>query len=295
MSYTTPAVTGADSGSLFRCIVGNAYGRDTSTAALLRIFAPPRAAFGASPLAGAAPLAVTFADSSSGTVASRRWDFGDNAVDSVRSPLHTYSKPGVYSVKLWVGGPGGADSIARPSLIHVSDTTVPVNDLRVTLASVGDSAVAASWKIDTTQKNAVAIYAGLAPTSAQAADSTRYPYRDSSFVIRNVKTPGQWRLAYFLSDSVNKKSVVLFDTVTIANTPPRIVRPISKLNATDDAIWTDTVSAFDLNADPLRYSLVVGPPAIFVDSLGGRLSWNPGPVDIGVTVVVVSAATAGVA
>ena len=41
-SYTTPATVKADSGSLFRCIVSNAGGKDTSTSALLRVtLAPP--------------------------------------------------------------------------------------------------------------------------------------------------------------------------------------------------------------------------------------------------------------
>ena len=36
-SYTTPATVLADSGARFRCIVANAYGRDTSATALLRV------------------------------------------------------------------------------------------------------------------------------------------------------------------------------------------------------------------------------------------------------------------
>jgi hypothetical protein len=44
-SYTTPITAPADSGSVFRCIVSNAFGHDTSTSALLRVTsAPPPAA-----------------------------------------------------------------------------------------------------------------------------------------------------------------------------------------------------------------------------------------------------------
>ncbi|MDW8333467.1 MAG: PKD domain-containing protein, partial [Bacteroidia bacterium] len=61
-----------------------------------------RAAFGASPTQGMAPLLVNFLDSSEsiGTVVSWTWEFGDGLGTSVRHPQHLYDAPGVYTVRL---------------------------------------------------------------------------------------------------------------------------------------------------------------------------------------------------
>ncbi|MGW4668500.1 collagenase [Streptosporangium sandarakinum] len=56
-------------------------------------------------------LAVTFADTSSdpdGTIASRRWEFGDGATSTAANPSHTYAASGTYPVKLTVTDDKGA-------------------------------------------------------------------------------------------------------------------------------------------------------------------------------------------
>lgn len=74
--------------------------------------APPVAGFTASPSTGAAPLAVTFTDTSTGSPTSWAWYFGDGQIDSVQSPpIHTYSTPGVYTARLVVTNAGGSNEI----------------------------------------------------------------------------------------------------------------------------------------------------------------------------------------
>jgi PKD repeat protein len=86
----------------------------------------PVAGFTASPTNGAAPLAVQFSDSSTGTIDSWSWDFGDgSATASIQNPAHTYAIAGNYSVSLTVTGPGGADSETRNDYITVT-TSAPV-------------------------------------------------------------------------------------------------------------------------------------------------------------------------
>jgi PKD repeat protein len=74
--------------------------------------APLGADFSASPTAGSAPLAVQFADTSSGSPTSWAWDFdNDGTVDSTaQNPSHTYTTAGTFSVKLIVTDAGGATS-----------------------------------------------------------------------------------------------------------------------------------------------------------------------------------------
>jgi autotransporter-associated beta strand protein len=79
----------------------------------------PAAAFSASQTNGTAPLAVTFTDSSTGSISNRFWNFGDgNTTNFVVStnPLHTYNV-GTYTVSLTVSGLGGTNTSTRSNYI----------------------------------------------------------------------------------------------------------------------------------------------------------------------------------
>ena len=65
------------------------------------------AGFSGSPTYGAAPLAVTFTDTSSGWITNRQWNFGDGGMTNTTatSVSYTYSAAGTYTVSLTVSGP----------------------------------------------------------------------------------------------------------------------------------------------------------------------------------------------
>ena len=81
---------------------------------------PPVASFTGSPTNGTEPLAVTFSDTSTGTITSRFWDFGDSGTTNLttNSVVHTYAA-GTYNVTLIVTGPGGASTNSKASYITV--------------------------------------------------------------------------------------------------------------------------------------------------------------------------------
>ena len=83
--------------------------------------APPVASFTASPTIGAAPLNVTFTDTSTGTITNHSWTFGDGNTSGAVSPSHAYSNAGIYSVALTVLGPGGSGTTNRANLITVTN------------------------------------------------------------------------------------------------------------------------------------------------------------------------------
>ena len=86
----------------------------------------PVAQFTGSPTSGVAPLSVSFANSSTGSITSYTWDFGDGATSTLASPSHSYAAAGVYTVKLTVTGPGGSNTQTRSNYLTVTTSSAPV-------------------------------------------------------------------------------------------------------------------------------------------------------------------------
>jgi PKD repeat protein len=82
---------------------------------------PPVAAFNGSPVSGQAPLTVSFADATQGSLSSWSWDFDNNGtVDSTRrNPQVTYTEPGTYTVKLTVTNGSGTDDEVKAGYVTV--------------------------------------------------------------------------------------------------------------------------------------------------------------------------------
>jgi PKD repeat protein len=72
--------------------------------------APPQANFSATPTFGAAPLLVSFTDTSTGDITSWNWTFSDGGSASGQNVTHTFTEPGSYTATLSVIGPGGSST-----------------------------------------------------------------------------------------------------------------------------------------------------------------------------------------
>ncbi|MBN2104001.1 PKD domain-containing protein [bacterium] len=79
----------------------------------------PDALFTVDVTEGIYPLQVVFSNQSTGIIDTYTWDFGDFETGSVQNPVHVFQWAGVYTVQLIVSGPGGADTLRIPDLIHV--------------------------------------------------------------------------------------------------------------------------------------------------------------------------------
>ncbi|MDJ0521337.1 MAG: PKD domain-containing protein [Planctomycetota bacterium] len=84
---------------------------------------PPTAEFTATPLVGAAPLQVQFTDTSVDNPTSWAWDFDDDGtIDSTeQNPVHTYTAPGTYTVRLTATNELGSGEEVKPGLVFVAD------------------------------------------------------------------------------------------------------------------------------------------------------------------------------
>ena len=87
---------------------------------------PPIAGFSVDSVTGVAPKTVNFTDTSTGSITSRLWDFGDGSTSTLQNPSHTYSVAGTYTVRLTVTGSGGSNTINKSSLITI--TSQPANN-----------------------------------------------------------------------------------------------------------------------------------------------------------------------
>jgi parallel beta-helix repeat protein len=86
--------------------------------------APPVAGFTATPISGETPLEVIFTNTSTGYADTYTWDLGDGSdsvtTDDVATQVtHEYTAPGDYTPTLTATGPGGSDTWALPTPIHV--------------------------------------------------------------------------------------------------------------------------------------------------------------------------------
>jgi PKD repeat protein len=85
-------------------------------------FLAPKASFRAFPKIGKPPLTVRFQNFSEGDIVRYLWDFGDDSQTIEDSPTHTYTQPGIYTVKLNVITSTGAQGIStKTGYITVSD------------------------------------------------------------------------------------------------------------------------------------------------------------------------------
>ncbi|MDZ7309171.1 MAG: phytase, partial [candidate division KSB1 bacterium] len=79
----------------------------------------PVAAFTAAPVAGNAPLTVTFTDQSTGNPTNWSWDFGDGTTSNEQHPVHTYAAAGEYTVSLTAANACGQTPATQTNLIQV--------------------------------------------------------------------------------------------------------------------------------------------------------------------------------
>jgi len=94
---------------------------------------PVVADYSANKTVGQIPVSILFTDVSSGNPSSYTWDFGDGNYSTEKSPVHTYTTPGLYTVRLTVSTPWSRDSKYRPDFITAG--TVPRSGFTATPSS----------------------------------------------------------------------------------------------------------------------------------------------------------------
>jgi PKD repeat protein len=118
-NITRATITGLAAGTYRVYVVAfNTVGASTpsNTATVSIAATAPVAAFTATPAAGNVGTPFTFNSTSTGTIESLTWDFGDGATGSGAQASHTYTRVGTFTVTLTARG-AGKSSIATKSVM----------------------------------------------------------------------------------------------------------------------------------------------------------------------------------
>ena len=104
--------------------VGNPYCRNTTIASNAVVVGGPVANFAASPTSDIVPAIISFTDSSTGIPEVWNWSFGDGewfntTTAASKSPTHTYSRVGTYTVQLITNNTYGSTTRIRTGYITV--------------------------------------------------------------------------------------------------------------------------------------------------------------------------------
>jgi len=122
------------------------------------------AGFTANPTTGVFPLEVTFSNSSV-NAATYFWEFGDTQSSALQNPVHTYTNPGTYTVKLTASNADFSDTEEKVGYITVTQAlvtaaftaspTIGTFPLEVTFNNTSVNATAYAWDFGDSQSSSV--------------------------------------------------------------------------------------------------------------------------------------------
>lgn len=92
----------------------------------IHVFPKPLTSFTVNAISACAPNQVFSFNSTSTSVNSWLWNFGDGTISTIQSPQHTYTSSGIYTVSLITGNTSGCyDTLIKNNLITVSPAQIP--------------------------------------------------------------------------------------------------------------------------------------------------------------------------
>ncbi len=188
----------------------------------------PVASFTGTPTTGTEPLLVNFTDSSTGSITSWAWTFGDGGTSTAASTSHIYTTAGTYTVALTVTGPGGSDTLTRTNYITVNTPPpAPVASFTGTPTN-GNAPLAVAFTDAST--GSIASWAwtfGDGGTSTLQSPSHTYTAAGTYDVALTVTGPGgsdtQTRTAYVTVGAPPPPPVASFTGAPTSGTAPLAV------------------------------------------------------------------------
>ncbi len=170
------------------------------------------------------------------------------------------------------------------TLVTMRDSVALVNDLDISLSSVGDTAIQVRLHTgDSVHVPGIQhVNWGYSHLSLDTSEliSSPFAYKDTTFMIYDVRTRGPWVFGFQLRDSAGYKSTTVFDTVTISNVAPILSAP-ADTTIDEDKEWLVRLSGYDANNDSLNFVLLSSTAITEITLSQNRLKWIPGQRDVG--------------
>jgi PKD repeat protein len=189
----------------------------------------PVAAFTASPTTGDAPLAVTFTNTTTGTVATWAWDFGNGETSTAQDPPPvTYTAAGTFTVTLTA-----SDGLNSSTASRTVDVTLPPGPLAAFTVTPSSGTAPLSVAFANTSTGTNLTYAwdfGDGTTSTEEdPPSKSYP-------------AGSWTVTLVVTDDAALTSTAT-QTVTVTAPIPQCQVPNFKNDTTSNATITKWTTA----------------------------------------------------
>ena len=220
--------------------------------------------FSATPVTGTAPLTVQFTDSSTGGLPSGwNWSFGDGSwfnttLSADRSPLHTYTEAGTYTVNLSVQNFTVAHSLSRTGYITVSavpTTTVPTTTVPVTTVPVTTVPITTvpTTTVPTTTVPTTTVPTTILPPQPDTGSSSS----ESDYTLLERSQPDVRTLAE-LSQTVNVggDSVIQHVTVTGQDVSDIVITALTLSSLPQDVPPVDAPVYHYIDITPARYGTI---------------------------------------
>lgn len=191
---------------------------------------PPVANFSANKTSGAAPLSVVFSSATStGTIASYAWNFGDGTQSTAQNPTHNYTTSGTYSVSLTVSNTGGSNMKTKANYITVGVSPAPAPP------AAPDAEFTAS-----TTSGVAALIVAFTSTSTGAIDSYFWEFGDGTTSTEQNPThsyaaPGTYSVSLSVTGPGGSNSQAKANYVTAAAPTPSTPQASPSSSASGDS------------------------------------------------------------
>ncbi len=244
--------------------VTNAYGSDTIVKQNYITLgdAPvktPVAAFTSSITNGKAPLTVQFTDQSASTgTTTYAWDINNDGVTdyTIKSPSHTFTAAGTYTIKLTVSNASGSNSLVKSNYIQVTaPTTAALPTARFTASPTSGKAPLTVQFTDQSVSTGTSTYAWDINNDGKTDYTSKNPWI-------TLATAGTYTVKLTVSNASGSNSLVKSNYIQVT-APTTAVLPTARFTAsttsgnapltvqfTDQSVSTGTTTyAWDINND----------------------------------------------
>jgi PKD repeat protein len=171
---------------------------------------PPVANFTLNPTSGTAALTVQFTNTSTGTIITTQWDFGDGASDTSTNPSHTYTKAGTFNAKLTVSNSSGSSSKTASVIVTAPAPVVPAPVANFTLSASNGTAPLTVQFTDTSTGTVVSRLWNFGDGSTDATQNPSHTF----------KTAGTFNVKLTVSNSSGSSSKIVSVIVTAPISQP---------------------------------------------------------------------------